>query len=169
MSSIVRNIQVPTGNIIIVQGEKGLIECLSIGDYGQEANIKADFLGLPNEINGVRATEIMPLSKKWVVTVSTQYGCSMNCKFCDVPKVGKGRNASLKDLKEQVSASLSFHPEITHTDRLNLHYARMGEPTWNPNVLDHALGLRSDVWVHLGDKQRRRREQNNVWQCHSIR
>lgn len=151
MNAIVRNVQVPTGNILIIQGEKGLIECLSIGDYGQEANIKADFLGLPDEINGVRATEIMPLSRKWVVTISTQYGCSMNCKFCDVPKVGRGRNASLKDLKNQVAAALSLHPEIAHTDRLNLHYARMGEPTWNTNVLTHAKGLRCDLWERLGN------------------
>ena len=35
---ILRNIKVPTGNIMIVEGEKGKLECLSIGDYGKEAN-----------------------------------------------------------------------------------------------------------------------------------
>lgn len=149
--NIIKNVEVPTGNILIVQGEKGMIECLSIGDYGQANNIKADFLGLSDEINGVRSTEIMPLTSKWVVTISTQYGCSMNCKFCDVPKVGAGRNASLNDLKTQVASALSLHPEITHTDRLNLHYARMGEPSWNPNVLDHAKGLREDIKTQLGN------------------
>ena len=43
---ITKNIQVPTGNICIVQGEKGKLEFLSIGDYGKQANIKADFLGI---------------------------------------------------------------------------------------------------------------------------
>lgn len=47
---ILRNISVPTGNIMIVNGEKGKLECLSIGDYGQNANIKADFLGLSRPI-----------------------------------------------------------------------------------------------------------------------
>ena len=30
---------------------------------------------------------------------------------------------------------MSLHPEITKTNRLNLHYARMGEPTWNFDVI----------------------------------
>ena len=79
---ILRNIQVPTGNICIMLGDKGRLEFLSIGDYGKQANIKADFLGIERELNGVPNGDIMPLTEKWVVTVSTQYGCSMNCKFC---------------------------------------------------------------------------------------
>lgn len=58
------------------------LEFLTVGDYGKENNIKADFLGLTKEINGV------DLSKKWVATISTQKGCPMNCKFCDVHKFG---------------------------------------------------------------------------------
>ena len=51
---------------------------------GKENNIKADFLGLTKEINGVENTAV-DLSKKWVATISTQKGCPMHCKFCDVP------------------------------------------------------------------------------------
>ena len=69
---ITKNIQVPTGNICIMQGEKGKLEFLSIGDYGKQANIKADFLGIERELNGVPNGEIMPLTEKWVVPVSTQ-------------------------------------------------------------------------------------------------
>jgi hypothetical protein len=43
---IIRNIEVPTGNILVVDGEKGQLECLSLGDYGKDTNIVADFLGL---------------------------------------------------------------------------------------------------------------------------
>ena len=75
---ILRNIQVPTGNICIMQGDKGKLEFLSIGDYGKQANIKADFLGIKRELNGVPNGKIMPLAEKWVITLSTQYGCSMN-------------------------------------------------------------------------------------------
>lgn len=74
---------------------------------------------------------MIPLSDKWVITISTQYGCSMNCKFCDVPKVGKGINATYNDLKNQIIVGLQQHSEVTYTNRLNVHYARMGEPTWN--------------------------------------
>lgn len=148
---ILKNIQVPTGNICIMLGDKGRLEFLSIGDYGKQANIKADFLGIERELNGVPNGEVMPLTEKWVVTVSTQYGCSMNCKFCDVPKVGPGINATLDDLDNEVLSALKLHQEITHTKRLNIHYARMGEPTWNFNVLLNATNLPILVKPYIGD------------------
>ena len=148
--SILKNIKVPTGNICIMQGDKGKLEFLSIGDYGQNANIKADFLGITRELNGVPNGDIMPLEEKWVVTISTQYGCSMNCKFCDVPKVGKGVNATLNDLSNQVINALQLHPEVESTKRLNVHYARMGEPSWNPNVLEHAKMLLKQIRPYIG-------------------
>lgn len=150
MKAIIKNIQVPTGNICIMSGEKGSLEFLSIGDYGRGANVKADFLGLTKEINGVPNGKIMPLEEKWVVTISTQYGCSMGCKFCDVPKVGSGINATLDDLTNQVINALILHPEVECTKRLNVHYARMGEPTFNPNVLSHAKGLLKEVRPYIG-------------------
>ena len=148
---ITRNIQVPTGNICVMKGEKGLIEFLSIGDYGKDSNIKADFLGITRDINGVPNGEIMPLSEKWVITISTQYGCSMGCKFCDVPKVGKGLNATLNDLTNQVIEGLKLHPEIKVTKRLNLHYARMGEPTFNFDVIEHAKQLKNIVYPYISN------------------
>lgn len=152
MTTILKNIEVPTGNILIVRGENGKeLECLSIGDYGKQANIKADFLGLTDEINGVKADTVMPLTEKWVITVSSQYGCSMRCKFCDVPKVGPGFNATKHDLLMQIEAALSLHPEITETKRLNIHYARMGEPTFNWGVLHATRELKDFVGLYLGD------------------
>lgn len=146
MATIVRKLTVPTGHICVMKGEHGLIEFLSIGDYGKEKNLKADFLGLKDEINGVPNGDIMPLTDKWVVTLSTQYGCSMGCKFCDVPLVGAGRNATFHDMISQIKLGLSLHPEIEGTKRLNIHFARMGEPTFNGNVLDVAACLRRNIY-----------------------
>lgn len=148
---IVKNIQVPTGNILIVEGDKGNLECLSIGDYGKEVNLKADFLGLTRDIEKVKHTSMLPLSEKWVVTISTQYGCSMKCKFCDVPKVGAGINATYDDLKNQIITALSLHPEIKYTKRLNIHYARMGEPTWNSEVLNFTLAMKKELAPYIGN------------------
>lgn len=147
---ILRNIKVPTGNICIMQGEKGQLEFLSLGDYGQIKNVKADFLGLREDINGVPHGNIMPLEEKWVITLSTQYGCSMGCKFCDVPKVGKGVNATFDDLKNQIVNALQLHPEVEATKRLNIHYARMGEPSFNPSVLDVSYELRKIIRPFIG-------------------
>lgn len=147
---IVKTIKIPTGRICIVEGEKGKLELLSIGDYGKELNVKADFLGLTRDIEGVPNGKVMPLSEKWVITISTQYGCSMGCTFCDVPKVGPGVNATYNDLKNQVETGLKQHPEVTATKRLNIHYARMGEPSFNQNVLDFTKDLRKIVRPFVG-------------------
>lgn len=143
--NIVKNITTPTGNILITRGRKGMLECLSLSDYGKAQNIKADFLGFREEINGVPHGELLPLTDKWVCTISTQYGCSMGCSFCDVPAVGKGMNATLADLQQQILTVLKLHPEVTSTKRFNVHFARMGEPTWNPNVLDCGKWLKQHV------------------------
>ena len=54
-----------TGKIYVDTEHK--LEFLTVGDYGKENNIKANFLGLTKEINGVANTEV-DLSKKWVAT-----------------------------------------------------------------------------------------------------
>lgn len=144
-------VKVPTGEIYVAKGQLGQLEFLTVGDYGKNANIKADFLGITRELNGVPNGEPMPLTEKWVITISTQYGCSMGCKFCDVPKVGKGRNATLADLRDQILTAIRHHPEVKHTKRLNIHYARMGEPTWNYNVVINALLLHDIVKPYIGD------------------
>lgn len=138
--NIERRLKVPTGDIMVVSGAKGPLEMLSIGDYGQAVNLnqhKAVPDGLP----------IMPLTEKWVVTISTQYGCGMGCEFCDAPKVGIGFNATFGDMTGQILTALTLPGMPDHTKRLNIHFARMGEPTWNPAVLD------CGKWIadHLGD------------------
>jgi 23S rRNA (adenine2503-C2)-methyltransferase len=146
---IIKNIKVPTGNILVVQGEKGLLECLSLGDYGKDVNIKCDALGLTRDIEKVEHTKLMPLEEKWVITISTQYTCYSMCGFCDVPKVKpnnpKDINATEQDLIRQVLTGIKLHPEINTTKRLNIHFARMGEPTWNPNVLDATKWMKTHI------------------------
>lgn len=127
--NIDRHLIVPTGDILVCRGAHGPLEMLSLGDYGQGVNLNQNKPvpdGLP----------LLPLTDKWVVTVSTQYGCSMGCEFCDVPKVGPGKNATFGDLTGQILTALTLPGAPNHTDRLNIHFARMGEPTWNPAVLD---------------------------------
>ncbi len=133
---VIKRLDVPTGSILIVNGEKGKLEMLSLGDYGKDINVKCDAMGLTRKIEQVKHTQMMPLEEKWVITISTQYGCSMGCKFCDVPKVGPGINATYKDLIKEILTGIFVHPEVKTSKRLNIHFARMGEPTWNPNVLD---------------------------------
>lgn len=130
-----------TGKIYVDTEHK--LEFLTVGDYGKENNIKANFLGLTKEINGVANTEV-DLSKKWVATISTQKGCPMNCKFCDVPKFGFYGNASIEDMERQIRTIIE-NESVRYTERFNVHFARMGEPTWNDNVLAFGIALKGVV------------------------
>lgn len=125
---------IPTGYLFADTYSKGELETLSIGDYGKRHNVKADFLGYSKDIEGVPNTYCMPLSEKWVITVSTQYGCTQRCTFCDVPNVKWRGNATFSDLKAQFYAAIRLFPHVHYTERLNLHFARMGEPSMNPDV-----------------------------------
>lgn len=120
---------------IYVDSERKL-EFLSVGDYGKQNNIKADFLGLNKEINGVTHKKV-DLTQKWVATISTQKGCVMKCAFCDCPRVGFHGNVSCDELKSQIEQIL-WDAYVDHTKRFNVHFARMGEPTFNPDVITFA-------------------------------
>lgn len=123
-----------TGKIFVDADRR--LEFLTVGDYGKEANIKANFLGLTKEIHGVPHKNV-DLSYKWVATISTQHGCPMKCAFCDCPKYGFYGNVSTEDLVYEIETILKeFSPKYPYTDRFNVHFARMGEPTFNQNVLE---------------------------------
>lgn len=112
------------------------LEYLYVGDYGKENNIKASFLGYNKRIEKVEHRPV-DISDKLVVTVSSQKGCPMQCKFCDCPKLGFHGNASLAELISEITTAVSLSG-IKNGERLNVHYARMGEPTFNKNVITSA-------------------------------
>ena len=107
-----------------------------MGDYGKENNIKADFLGYTKKIDCVKHKPVH-LEDKLVVTVSSQKGCPMTCDFCDCPKFGFHGNVSLSELIYEVTCGVSLSG-ISGGKRLNVHYARMGEPTFNKKVIKSA-------------------------------
>ena len=125
---------IPTGYLIVDDYDKGKLETLSIGDYGKKRNVKADFLGYKDELNGVPNCYCMPLSEKWVVTLSTQYGCALDCTFCDVPNIEYKGNVSQIDLMKQLRNAIECFPQVKYTERLNIHFARMGDPIFNKDV-----------------------------------
>lgn len=128
---ITEKYKLPTGYLFISDFDGKKCETLSIGDYGKKANVKADFLGYTKPICGVENQETQPLSEKWVITLSTQYGCSMKCKFCDCPKIKFQGNLSKEDLYSQLYSAIELFPNVKYTERLNIHFARMGEGFFN--------------------------------------
>lgn len=120
----------------IVSDTDMCLEYLYVGDYGKENNIKADFLGYTKRIDKAEHKSV-DITDKLVVTVSSQKGCPMNCNFCDCPKLGFHGNASTIELVSEITTGIALSG-IKHGERLNVHYARMGEPTFNPNVIKSA-------------------------------
>ena len=55
---VLEHFKVPTGDILIVEGQKGKLEMLSIGDYGKDVNLTHQ---------KVTHQPIMPLTEKWVI------------------------------------------------------------------------------------------------------
>jgi 23S rRNA (adenine2503-C2)-methyltransferase len=79
----------------------------------------------------------LPRTEKWVLIVSSLYGCPIRCAICDAGGRYEGR-MSVDDIIEQ----LDFLVERRYPDRavpaakFKIQFARVGEPSLNPAVLD---------------------------------
>jgi 23S rRNA (adenine2503-C2)-methyltransferase len=80
-----------------------------------------------------------PLSirDKWVLIVSTLFGCPVNCKFCDAGGNYKGK-LSYEEIMFQIDYLIKqrFPDKNVNTKKFKIQFARMGEPAFNNNVLD---------------------------------
>jgi 23S rRNA (adenine2503-C2)-methyltransferase len=75
--------------------------------------------------------------KKWVIVISTQFGCPSQCLMCDAGGDYKG-NLSRLDMRFQIDSILADHPGIDPAEcaKLKIQFARMGEPSFNDEVLE---------------------------------
>ncbi|ROL58123.1 radical SAM protein, partial [Bacteroidetes/Chlorobi group bacterium ChocPot_Mid] len=98
------------------------------------------YIAQTNDGNYVEFVEsIQPphtLDKKWVLIVSTLYGCPVGCAFCDCSYFYKGK-ISTEDIFNQIdSMVLQRFPDRKITvEKFKIQFARMGEPSLNNNVL----------------------------------
>jgi len=84
-----------------------------------------------------------PLSRdaKWIVNVSTQFGCPVGCPFCDAGGPFAG-NLAADEMLAQVRWALGRHPGAAgRCAKLKVHFARMGEPSLNDAVPDAVAAL----------------------------
>lgn len=79
-----------------------------------------------------------PVQDKWVIILSSQKGCPVKCRFCDAAFYFKG-NLSREELLEQLEIIIFPHSggdDCLNSKKVKLHFARMGEPSMNPAVLE---------------------------------
>lgn len=81
--------------------------------------------------------------QKWVVIVSTMFGCPVGCQICDAGGGFKGK-VDAEGMLWQVGQAVAqrFGNGGPRTDMLKVQFARMGEPTLNGDVLEALAGLR---------------------------
>ena len=68
---------------------------------------------------------------KWLMTVSTQIGCTHKCKFCDVALLKFKRNLSENEIWWQIEQIIKCTPYVEFTNKAKIGFARMGEPAHN--------------------------------------
>ncbi|MEO8513523.1 MAG: radical SAM protein [Ignavibacteria bacterium] len=78
-----------------------------------------------------------PRNEKWILTLSTLYGCPVNCKICDAGPYYLGR-ISKEGIFWQIEYMISkrFPNGKIPVKKLKVHFTRMGEPAFNMNVLE---------------------------------
>jgi len=87
-----------------------------------------------------------PFSKedKWVLIVSTLFGCPVECGFCDCGGSYSGKLSS-EEILQQIDFLVNerYGDKPITTQRLKIQFSRMGEPAFNHGVLDALLELKS--------------------------
>lgn len=84
---------------------------------------------------------------KWVLMISTQFGCAVGCRMCDAGAMGFHGNLTAGEMLGQVRKVLSDNPALDPRahPKLKIHFARMGEPALNPAVLEALRLLPSEL------------------------
>lgn len=85
--------------------------------------------------------------EKWVLMISTQFGCPVGCRMCDAGAMGFHGNLTAEQMLAQISRVIADNPALAPAShpKLKIHFARMGEPALNPAVLEALERLPADL------------------------
>jgi len=111
-----------------------------VASVGRE-DIAVVYVGELQDGNYVEFVEALqppkPRTEKWVLLVSTLYGCPVGCKMCDAGGFYHGK-VSKEDLFAQIDYLIRkrFPDGRVPSKQFKIQFARMGEPALNMAVLD---------------------------------
>lgn len=87
---------------------------------------------------------------KWVLIVSSSFGCPIGCKFCDAGNYYHGNMSAEQILSEiQYMTQLRYPDNNIPSKKFKIQFARMGEPTLNSEVLKVIEKL-PEIYNHPG-------------------
>jgi 23S rRNA (adenine2503-C2)-methyltransferase len=79
----------------------------------------------------------IPREEKWVLIVSTLKGCPIKCAMCDAGGHYAGKLTATEILEQiDVLVTARYPDRFVPVPKFKVQFARMGEPTLNPAVLD---------------------------------
>ena len=110
--------------------------------YGKEDLAKVYVASMRNDdkhlVEFVESTQPpIPRDKKWVLIVSSLFGCPVNCKMCDAGGKYSGK-LETNEILEQIDYPVRrrYQDGKVPVPKFKIQFARMGEPSMNPNVLE---------------------------------
>ncbi len=97
---------------------------------------------------------LIPTDKRTTACVSSQVGCSLNCKFCATARLKRMRNLNPDEIYDQVVA-IDKQSRLYHQKKLtNIVFMGMGEPLMNyNNVLKAIDKITSDEGLGMSAKR----------------
>jgi len=90
----------------------------------------------------------VPKNEKWVLIISTLFGCPVGCSICDAGGWYEGK-LSKEELVGQIEYLIlkSFPNGKVPVEKFKIQFARMGEPALNNNVLDVLTELPNRFYI----------------------
>jgi len=122
-----------------------------LGEFGKEDLAKV-YVASMREGNGYLVEFVeslqppVPREEKWVLIISSSFGCPVNCKMCDA-----GGHYHGKLTKDEILLQIDHMVRRRFPDgrvpipKFKVQFARMGEPSLNPDVPD-ALRALADMY-----------------------
>jgi 23S rRNA (adenine2503-C2)-methyltransferase len=97
---------------------------------------------------------LIPTAKRTTACVSSQVGCSLDCKFCATSRLKRMRNLNPDEIYDQVVA-IDKQSRLYHNKKLtNIVFMGMGEPLMNyNNVLKAIDKITSDEGLGMSPKR----------------
>lgn len=125
----------PSGRIFLLRSGDQIIEATEMRDVSVDGKLHEE---VRNSLDPhVIWRHLVDFEQKWLMTVSTQYGCPHKCQFCDVGNMAFCGNLSFKEISDQICMILDNTPYVKKCDKAKIGFARMGEPAHNlENVLN---------------------------------
>jgi len=113
-----------------------------LAEFGCDDIAKVYVLGLRGDDAryAVEVTESVqppiPRRKKWVVIVSTLFGCPVGCPMCDAGGAYRGKLTADEMLAQiHFVVRRRFASNTVPVEKFKIQFARMGEPAFNPAVI----------------------------------